>query len=282
MDALMTFKVDEGGFLDSYAPVRTILKDDGTVWFVARDVADALSYKWKGSSTIKHVPVDWRGLYTYQTTSGPQEMAILSEHGLYFFLNRSDKPGALPFQTWVNGTVLPQLRQQSLPVQITPPVQQPPMTQLQLLQATISALVAQEQQQAIQSEKIASLEQKMDTFEVTRQQSIKVLSELPEPSVDVPDPSLRILTSRVVREYAKANGIKDYSILWNKLYMEYRDAFHIDLKVIAENRGIHVLDLAEEREYLPQLYALAVKLFKHRLVSPTGGIQWSESWIDPQ
>lgn len=30
-------------------------------------------------------------------------MVVLSEAGLYFFLNRSDKPGALPMQKWVEG-----------------------------------------------------------------------------------------------------------------------------------------------------------------------------------
>lgn len=37
-------------------------------------------------------------------------MAVLSEHGLYFFLNRSDKPKALPFQKQVAGEILPSIR----------------------------------------------------------------------------------------------------------------------------------------------------------------------------
>lgn len=35
---------------------------------------------------------------------------MLSEQGLYFFLGRSDKPKALPFQKWLAGDVLPALR----------------------------------------------------------------------------------------------------------------------------------------------------------------------------
>ncbi len=80
-------------------------------WFVAKDVAEALEYVWKGTSgTIGHVPEEWRGVCSVQTPSGIQEMATLSEPGLYFFINRSDKPKALPFQKWVAGDVIPAIR----------------------------------------------------------------------------------------------------------------------------------------------------------------------------
>ena len=254
------------------APVRTILIEDEP-YFIARDVAGVLGYKWKGSSTVKHVPEDWKKICRLETSSGIQEVAALSEQGLYFFLNRSDKPLALPFQMWVNGQVLPALRKQTLSLE-PPKVESAPvpaMSSLQLLQATVNAMVDQEQ-------RLASVEQKLEDYEEGRKNALKALSQLPEPSMEVPDPSLRVLVSRVVREYAKANGIRDYSTLWNRLYMEFRDAFHVDLKIIAENRGISVLDLAEEREYLDKLYALAVKLFKHRAMSPTGAITWSDTW----
>ena len=44
------------------------------------------------------------------TPRGPQEMAVLTERGLYFFLGRSDKSKALPFQKWIAGDVLPAIR----------------------------------------------------------------------------------------------------------------------------------------------------------------------------
>jgi len=37
-------------------------------------------------------------------------MWVLTEQGLYFFLARSDKPLALPFQKWIAGEVLPAVR----------------------------------------------------------------------------------------------------------------------------------------------------------------------------
>ncbi len=38
-------------------------------------------------------------------------MTCFSEQGLYFFLARSDKPGALPFQKKVAGEIIPSIRQ---------------------------------------------------------------------------------------------------------------------------------------------------------------------------
>jgi prophage antirepressor-like protein len=89
--------------------VRVVLID-GEPWFVAKDVAEALDYTWSGSQRIAHVPAEWRGATSVVTPSGDQNMAILSEHGLYFFLNRSDKPRALPFQKKVAGEILPSIR----------------------------------------------------------------------------------------------------------------------------------------------------------------------------
>lgn len=91
------------------AQVRTVLRD-GEPWFVAKDVCEALGYTWNGTARIEHVPEEWRGITSVVTPSGNQEMAIISEQGLYFFLNRSDKPNALPLQKWIAGEVIPSIR----------------------------------------------------------------------------------------------------------------------------------------------------------------------------
>lgn len=41
-------------------------------------------------------------------------MLTLSESGLYFFLARSDKPTALPFQKWLAGDVVPSIRKHGI------------------------------------------------------------------------------------------------------------------------------------------------------------------------
>jgi prophage antirepressor-like protein len=89
--------------------VRIII-EKGELWFVAKDVAEALGYEWKRSATIGHVPEEWKGAKPISTPGGAQEMLCLSEQGLYFFLGRSDKPKALPLQKLVAGTILPTIQ----------------------------------------------------------------------------------------------------------------------------------------------------------------------------
>ena len=74
--------------------VRTTRDEDGTLWFVARDVMNALEYSDSStpSQVMQSVPEIWKGIKRIDTLGGEQEMLCLTEQGLYFFLGRSDKP----------------------------------------------------------------------------------------------------------------------------------------------------------------------------------------------
>ncbi|MBQ7220724.1 MAG: hypothetical protein IJS28_07080 [Synergistaceae bacterium] len=96
--------------------VRTTRDEDGTVWFVARDIAEALEYSEESIASVNkliaNVPEIWKGRKRFPTIErGEQEMLCLTEQGVYFFLGRSDKPKALPYQMWVAGEVMPSLRE---------------------------------------------------------------------------------------------------------------------------------------------------------------------------
>lgn len=88
--------------------VRVIQKDD-QLWFVGKDVLDALEYAegYNPSRAFDVVPADWKGVQPMHTPGGEQEMLCITEQGLYFFLGRSDKPKALPYQRWIAGEVVP-------------------------------------------------------------------------------------------------------------------------------------------------------------------------------
>ena len=104
MSALKIFEKEEFG------SVRVIMKD-GEPWFVAKDVAQALGYASTNMTTVfQAVPEEWKGSNPIATPGGMQDMLIISEQGLYFFLGRSDKPKALPYQMWVAGDVVPTIR----------------------------------------------------------------------------------------------------------------------------------------------------------------------------
>jgi prophage antirepressor-like protein len=94
--------------------VRMLLITENELWFVAKDIATALEYPTSSISQIKNlianVPEEWKGLKPIKTLGGSQNMVVLSEQGLYFFIGRSDKQKALPFQKWIAGEVLPSIR----------------------------------------------------------------------------------------------------------------------------------------------------------------------------
>jgi anti-repressor protein len=90
--------------------VRVVMVDN-EVWFVAKDVASVLGYVSTNMPQVfQMVPSEWKGSNPIATPGGTQEMLCLSEQGLYFFLGRSDKPAALPYQKFIAGEVMPSIR----------------------------------------------------------------------------------------------------------------------------------------------------------------------------
>ena len=91
--------------------VRTIA-ENGEIWFVAKDVLTALDYSESSNpaKVTQNIPEEWKGVKLIHTLGGKQKLLMISEQGLYFFLGRSDKPKALPFQKWLAGEVLPSIR----------------------------------------------------------------------------------------------------------------------------------------------------------------------------
>ena len=98
-------------FAFDHKPVRVTTEDD-ILWFVAKDVADALEYSEYSNPArlFQIVPEEWKGVKPIHTPYGTQNMVSVTEQGLYFFLARSDKKKAIPFQKWLAGEVVPSIR----------------------------------------------------------------------------------------------------------------------------------------------------------------------------
>ncbi|WP_369210808.1 Bro-N domain-containing protein [Xylella fastidiosa] len=91
--------------------MRVVMRD-GNPWFVATDVMGALDYAATSNPArvTEHIPAEWVRVNPIHTNAGERKALCLAEPGLYFFLGRSDKPKALPFQKWLAGEVLPSIR----------------------------------------------------------------------------------------------------------------------------------------------------------------------------
>ena len=143
-------------FSNGQFQVRSINEADGNIWFVAKDVAQALDYATESnpSRLMQSVPEIWKGVKRIHTPGGEQEMLCLTEQGVYFFLGRSDKPKALPYQMWIAGEVVPSIRKHG--AYMTPAkmqeVMKDPDVWIQVLQALkgeqmkVKALEAQAEQ----------------------------------------------------------------------------------------------------------------------------------------
>ena len=111
--------------------VRTSTDADGTVWFVAKDIAEALEYSESSLNQVNNlfgnVPEVWSAHKRIMVRSEngveqEREMLCVTEQGVYFFLGRSDKPKALPYQMWIAGEVMPSIRKHG--VYMTPQAQE--------------------------------------------------------------------------------------------------------------------------------------------------------------
>lgn len=103
-----------------FGEVRTIVIDDEP-WFVGRDVASILGYKYPANAIQDHVDeedktvVQLSDIQDVDKTPTPNHMKgskiiIINESGLYSLVLRSELSGAKNFKKWVTSEVLPSIR----------------------------------------------------------------------------------------------------------------------------------------------------------------------------
>ena len=95
---------------DEFGTIR-VSDRNGEAWFVAKDVCSALGLGRQQDST-RYLDADEKGECLVNTTSGDQQMVIVSEPGFYKLVMKSRKPEAKAFQRWVTHEVLPSIRKQ--------------------------------------------------------------------------------------------------------------------------------------------------------------------------
>ncbi len=91
--------------------VRTITQE-GQVWFVANDIAEALGYVNAKDALKRHVDNEDRKGVAFHDPLGknPQTMNTINESGMYSLILSSKKAEAKKFKRWVTSEVLPQIR----------------------------------------------------------------------------------------------------------------------------------------------------------------------------
>jgi prophage antirepressor-like protein len=82
---------------------------DGNPWFIRNDACVILGHA-NPAQVASRLDDDEKGVLTMDTPGGRQEMAIVSEAGLYQLIMTSRKSEAKAFRRWVTHEVLPQIR----------------------------------------------------------------------------------------------------------------------------------------------------------------------------
>lgn len=103
MNEIQTFESDQFG------TVRAIRDENGEPMFVASDVAKILGYR-MASDMTRRLEEDEKGTRSVRTPGGEQQMAVITEPGLYSAILGSRVPEARAFKRWVTHEVLPALR----------------------------------------------------------------------------------------------------------------------------------------------------------------------------
>lgn len=91
-----------------------VIDQEGTPWFVGKDVAEVLGYSNARDALVKHVDEeDKQNILKSQnaTLDIPNRgLTVINESGLYSLILSSKLPSAKQFKRWVTGEVLPAIR----------------------------------------------------------------------------------------------------------------------------------------------------------------------------
>ncbi len=96
-------------FNESNQPIRVEVID-GEPWFVAKDVAKALNITWSGH-TLDQIPEEWKTVVKFTTVTGPKDLKVISEAGMYKLAFRCQSSEvADKFTNFVASEILPSIR----------------------------------------------------------------------------------------------------------------------------------------------------------------------------
>jgi prophage antirepressor-like protein len=97
VDVFLVVLVSGKASVIAFGTVRVLKGEGGEVWFVAKDVCDALAIN-NPSQAVSYLDEDEQSLITNESLSNSRNpnVKIINESGLYSLILRSRKPEAIP------------------------------------------------------------------------------------------------------------------------------------------------------------------------------------------
>lgn len=93
-----------------FGELTIIADEDGSPWFIAREVAKALGHRNTSKTISDHVDDEDKGVTKRYTLGGEQTVTTINESGLYALIFSSRLEQAKAFKRWVTDEVLPSIR----------------------------------------------------------------------------------------------------------------------------------------------------------------------------
>lgn len=91
-----------------FGDIRTV-EQDGGIWFVGKDVAEALGYSNPSNAVISHVDDEDKLRTQIKYAGQNREVSIINESGLYSLVLSSKLPSAKAFKRWITSEVIPSI-----------------------------------------------------------------------------------------------------------------------------------------------------------------------------
>lgn len=237
-----------------------VLEIDDELWFIGKEVANALGYKDLKNAVKAHVNAEDRKLLL-RGQNTPLEipnrgLTIINESGLYSLILSSKLPSAKEFKHWVTSEVLPSIRKNGAYIR-----NQENMTPAEIV---ARGLIAAQKIIEERDKEIAHLNNRCGRLTQTIAEKQDVINAI---SRNVPAPTKRMMLNRVMRrrspELAQSR--------WSYLYARFDEIYHKNVKIRMKNYNAEpghrkcssILDFIDTvLNMLDELYDLAVKLFE--------------------
>ena len=237
-----------------------VLEIDDELWFIGKEVANALGYKDLKNAVKAHVNAEDRKLLL-RGQNTPLEIpnrgfTIINESGLYSLILSSKLPSAKDFKHWVTSEVLPSIRKNGAYIR-----NQENMTPAEIV---ARGLIAAQKIIEEREKEIVHLNNRCGRLTQTIAEKQDVINAI---SRNVPAPTKRMMLNRVMRrrspELAQSR--------WSYLYARFDEIYHKNVKIRMKNYNAEpghrkcssILDFIDTvLNMLDELYDLAVKLFE--------------------
>ncbi len=125
---------------EMFGEIRTLTNEKCEVFFVGKDVAQALGYSNTRKALLDHVDEEDKGVTIRDSLGGKQKFVIINESGLFSLILSSKLEQAKAFKRWVTSEVLPQIGRTGGYIPTTNPRTGEPLTPEEMIRVADSIM----------------------------------------------------------------------------------------------------------------------------------------------